>query len=79
MHINWGVGPPPLKGVAIVPQIRGIPAVLRGDDLTPHHPSVLYAIDVIIGRSRVFIFSMSRAFIFGPCCVQILVCVMFSL
>ena len=51
---------------------------LKGGYLTPHHPPVFCAIDVIIGRYRVFILSMSRVFIFSLCCVKFLVCVMFS-
>ena len=36
---------------------------LKGGYLTPHHPPVFCAIDVIIGRYRVLIFSMSRVLI----------------
>ena len=43
----------------------GIPPVLKGGDLTPHHPLVFCVIDVIFCRSRVFIFGTSRVFIFG--------------
>ena len=53
------------------------PSLKGGVPDTPP-PPVFCAIDVIIGRSRVFIFSMSRVFIFSLCCVQFLVCVMFS-
>ena len=43
---------------------------LKGGYLTPHHPPVFCAIDVIIGRYRVFILSMSRVFIVSLCCVK---------
>ena len=36
---------------------------LKGGYLTPHHPPVFCAIDVIIGRYRVLILSMSRVLI----------------
>ena len=52
---------------------------LKGGYLTPHHPPVFCAIDVIIGRYRVLIFIMSRVSIVSLCCVKFLVCVMFSL
>ena len=51
---------------------------LKGGYLTPHHPPVFCAIDMIIGKYRVLILSMSRVFIFSLCCVKFLVCVMFS-
>ena len=51
---------------------------LKGRVLDTQPPPVFCAIDVIIGRYRVFILSTSRVFIISLCCVQFLVCVMFS-
>ena len=58
--------------------VQVITPPLKGGYLTPHHHPVLCAIDVIIGRYKVLILSMPRVFIFSLCCVQFLVCVMFS-